>query len=385
MLKVIHSCPVWLPQTQTWIYNQVKQLQRSGVEAHVVCHRTENLDQFAVANIHCQANDSFYKQVWEKGLRKLRIRRYPNNLVEVGKSVDADLVHSHFGDVAWVNLGAIRRLRAKHFVTFYGFDVNKLPIQQPVWRQRYLQLFSEADLFLCEGTHMAQCLIGLGCPDHKVRVQHLGVNVDNMIFRPRQWDPTEPLRVLIAASFREKKGIPYAIKALQTVAEKVPVFLTIIGDAGRDQESQQEKVKILKALDISGLRKNTRMLGYQTHRSMMQEAYDHHLFLQPSVTASHGDTEGGAPVSIIEMLATGMPVVATTHCDIPEVVGPAYSHLLASERNSEHLAECIQTLLHKPDSWPNLLQKGREHVENNYHLPGQVDRLIACYDEIVCD
>ena len=113
--------------------------------------------------------------------------------------------------------------------------------------------------------------------------------------------------------------------------------------------------------------------------------HNHHLFLQPSVTASHGDTEGGAPVSIIEMLATGMPVIATTHCDIPEVVGTAYSHLLASERDAVHLAECIQMLLDKPDSWPDLIQKGREHIETEYHLPRQVDRLIARYDEIICD
>lgn len=385
MLKVIHSSPIWLPQTQTWMYNQVKQLQRLGVGAHVVCRRTENLDQFAVANIHSLETEPLYKQVWEKGLRKLRIRRYPNNLVEVGKSVDADIIHSHFGDVAWTNLGALRKLKVKHVVTFYGFDVNKLPVQQPVWRQRYLQLFSEADMFLCEGSHMARCLVELGCPEHKVKVQHLGVDVDAITFKPRQWHSNEPLRVLIAASFREKKGIPYAIRALQTVAEKVSVLLTIIGDAGRDQESQLEKIKILEALEQSGLKENTRMLGYQTHQSMLQEAYDHHLFLQPSVTTSHGDTEGGAPVSIIEMLATGMPVIATTHCDIPEVVGPAYSHLLASERDAEHLAECIQTLLERPDNWPNLIQKGRQHVELEYHLPRQVDRLITRYDEIICD
>ena len=57
MPRVIHSFPVWLPQTQTWMYNQVKQLQQLGVEAHVVCERIENLDRFAVANIHSLENE----------------------------------------------------------------------------------------------------------------------------------------------------------------------------------------------------------------------------------------------------------------------------------------------------------------------------------------
>ena len=61
--KLIHSSTTWLPQTQTWMYNQVKQLQQLGVEAHVVCERTKNLDQFAVENIHSFENKSIFRQV----------------------------------------------------------------------------------------------------------------------------------------------------------------------------------------------------------------------------------------------------------------------------------------------------------------------------------
>ena len=382
-LKLIHSFPTWLPQTQTWMYNQVKQLQRLGVEAHVVCERTENLDQFAVANIHSLENEPRYRQIWDKGLRKLRIRRHLNYLVATSRKTDVKIIHSHFGNVGWANLGAIRKLKVKHVVTFYGIDVTKFPIQHPVWRGRYHRLFTEVDRVLCEGSHMARCVVALGCPDHKVKVQHLGVDVDNIPFRPRQWHADEPLRVLLAASFREKKGIPYAIEALQIVAREVPVQLTIIGDAGKEPESQREKARVLTALDRSGLKAHTRLLGYQTHQTMLQEAYNHHLFLQPSITAQDGDTEGGAPVAIIEMLATGMPVVATTHCDIPEVVGPAFAYLLAPERDVAKLAACIQALLDEPDSWLGLVQRGREHIEHEYHRSRQAERLIEHYNEIL--
>lgn len=380
--KVIHSFPLWLPQTQTWMYSQVKQLQSLGVESHVVCERTENLDQFLVANIHSLENQFLYRQIWDKGLRKLRVRRHLNYLVEVGRETEAKIIHSHFGNVGWANLGAVRKLKAKHVVTFYGLDVNKLPEQYPVWRKRYQRLFAEVDRVLCEGSHMASCVESLGCPAHKIRVQHLGVNADNIFFQPRQWQNNEPLRVLIAASFREKKGIPGAIEALSKVAREVPVQLTIIGDAGQEPESQQEKVRILAALKHSGLEPHTRLLGYQGHQAMLQEAYQHHLFLQPSITAHDGDTEGGAPVSIIEMLATGMPVVATTHCDIPEVVGPAFAHLLAPERDVEDLAKCIRMLLNVPENWAQLAQQGRKHIESEYHWTRQAERLADHYREV---
>ena len=160
-LTVLHYSNIWLPQTQTWIHGQVAELQRLGVDTHVVCERTANLSQFAVNNIHCFANETRIKQIWVNALRKLRIHHHLPYLVNSGQKTGASIVHSHFGDIGWSNLAAVRKLGVKHVVTFYGYDVNKLPVESAKWRQRYLQLFTEADLFLCEGSHMASCLVRL--------------------------------------------------------------------------------------------------------------------------------------------------------------------------------------------------------------------------------
>lgn len=380
---ILHSNPIWLQQTQTWIYSQLAELQRLGVATPVVCERTENLDQFGVVDIHCLEDEKRLKRIWDKGLRKLRIRRHLNYVAEIGKKTGADILHSHFGNIGWANLGAVRRLGVKHVVTFYGLDVNKLPTQFPVWRKRYRRLFEEVDLILCEGSHMARCIVALGCPEHKVKVQHLGVDVERILFKPRQWQPGQPLRVLIAASFREKKGIPYAIEALGELRKEIPVELTLIGDAGTDQESRQEKAKILKTLECTGLKSNTRLLGYQPYSIMLQEAYAHHVFLQPSVTASNGDTEGGAPVSIIEMLASGMSVVSTRHCDIPEVMGPELHHLLAPERDAAALVDIIGKLLSKPETWTGLAHAGRTHIEVEYNKTTQGRCLFDSYGTLL--
>jgi colanic acid/amylovoran biosynthesis glycosyltransferase len=381
-LTVLHSFPTWLPQTQTWMHSQVSELQKLGVDAHVVCERTLNLDQFIVNNIHCLATENIFKKKWDQGLRKLGVRQHLNFLVEVGKKTNATILHSHFGNIGWASLGAVRKLDVKHVVTFYGFDVNKLPTQEPVWRKRYRQLFEEADLFLCEGSHMARCLVELGCPEHKVKVQHLGVDVERFELKPRQWNAGEPLKILIAASFNEKKGIPYALEALGIVSKEIPIELTIIGDARPDVASQQEKAKICNLLESTGLKAHTRLLGYQPHTVMMREAYAHHIFLHPSVTAADGDTEGGAPVSIIEMLATGMPVVSTTHCDIPEVMGPELHHLLAPERNASELASRVNWLIESQGRWGEVANAGRQRVLEQYHQEVQGERLLANYSMI---
>ena len=378
-LAVIHSYPIWLPQTQTWMHTQVRELQRRGVETHIVCEKTINLDQFGVVNIHCIAEESIWERSWDQWLRKLRVRRHLNYLVKIGRETSAQIIHSHFGNVGWVNLGAARKLDAKHVVTFYGYDVNKTPKQEPIWRVRYRQMFEEATLFLCEGTHMAQRLQELGCPKSKVQVQHLGVDLDQISFEPRRWSGDEPLKVLIAASFKEKKGIPYAIEALAQIRSEIPVEVTIIGEAGEDRESQAEKSAILNAIARTGLDDCTRLLGYQSHARLFEEAYRHHVFLHPSVTANDGDTEGGAPVVIIEMLATGMPVVSTRHCDIPEVMGELSNTLLAPERDVDALAKILRTLLSSRAEWASLMAMSRKHLHNEYEQSAMAGRMEDLY------
>jgi colanic acid/amylovoran biosynthesis glycosyltransferase len=301
----------------------------------------------------------------------------------VARQIGADVVHSHFGHIGWTNLSAVNAAHARHVVTFYGFDVSKLPAQDAVWRSRYRELFDQADLFLCEGTHMAGDIMKLGAPHEKVRVQHLGVDVRRFDFRPRQWRPAEPLKVLIAASFKEKKGIPYAIEALGRVRKSQPIELTVIGDATPDAASQQEKAKVMRALQKGGLEARTRLLGFQPHSTMLEEAYRHHIFLQPSVVAGDGDTEGGAPVSIIEMLATGMPVVSTLHCDIPEVMGPALRHLLAPERDTDALLGILTSLIANHADWPSIIAAGRSRMEAEYDLTIQARRQLEHYKRLL--
>ena len=78
-----------------------------------------------------------------------------------------DIVHSHFGNVGWLDSFAVRLTKTKHIVTFYGADVGMMPAKDISWKDRYKSLFKSADLFLCEGPHMAECVVKLGCPPDK--------------------------------------------------------------------------------------------------------------------------------------------------------------------------------------------------------------------------
>ena len=98
--------------------------------------------------------------------------------------------------------------------------------------------------------------------------------------------------------------------------------------------------------------------------------YKHHIFLSPSIHASNGDTEGGAPVAIIETSTSGMPIISTYHCDIPEVVIDEKSGYLMPERDVDALAERLEFLITNSGIWKQMGQKGREHIEENYNIGG---------------
>ena len=382
MTTVIHSFPVWLPQTQTWMYNQVRFLPED-VTCHVVCERTENLDQFGVPNIYALRERSLLRYLWDKGAVRLHLRPYSGFLLERVRTLRADIVHSHFGHYAWRDMHACARQEVPQVATFYGLDVNFVPTVFPKWRDRYRRLFESVDRVLCEGPHMASCIAALGCPEQKLRVHHLGIALDDLPFKPRTWDGTGALRVLLAGSFREKKGIPYAVAALARLRGRVELEVTIVGDADQSVASQAEKRRILEAVEAGALTDRVRLLGYQPHAKLLNEAYGHHVYMAPSVTAENGDTEGGAPVSVIEMAATGMPVIASRHCDIPEVIKHESTGLLAEERDVDSLEGCLTRLLDGPDLWYDMAVNARRRVEQEFDAARQGRRLARMYQEML--
>lgn len=379
-LKVVQYSPAWLPITQTWLFNQVRCLPPS-IESHIVCRSARNLEQFQVPNIHCLKHESLGHYLAYRLRFVLGSREGFPYFTEQIKTIKPEVVHSHFGNNGWTVRDAVGRAGIPHVVTFYGQDMSRLPKVKPMWRQRYNDLFADPDtVFLCEGEAMGKSLSLLGCPPEKTITHHLGVQVGQIPFQPRSWKPGEPFKVLIAAGFREKKGIPYALDALARIRKDVPLQITIIGDAEPTAASRAEKQKILERIQRHDLGSITRLLGYQPFANVRRESSEHHLFLATSVTAEDGDSEGGAPVAVIDAAASGMPVVSSFHCDIPEVIRHGQTGWLAEERNVDAIVEAIGRWLNaSPTLWLQWLTAGRRHAEQEYDAIQQGQRLAEIY------
>lgn len=380
-IVAVHATPVWLPRTQVWLYDQARFLP-SSIETHIVCEKTANISEFALPNIHAFEGSFRVIRLIDRAARRVGIRRNLGFLTRVSADIGAGLIHSHFGVEGTRNIGAAREAGVRHAVTFYGADATQAPRTQPAIRERYLELFESVDRVFCEGQAMAASLVNLGCSRDRIAVHRLGVDLEALPFRPRRWAKGTPLRVLIAATFRQKKGIPDAMKALGRIRTMTPIEVTLVGDSAGKPGDLEEKSRILAAVESAGLTSQTRALGFLSHAELLREASEHHVFLAPSLTADDGDAEGGVPVSLIEMAASGMAVVSTRHCDIPEAIIDGKTGWLAPERDPEALAAHLEWLIYHPDDWLPFQLAGRAHIETEYSAQTQGVRLAEHYAAI---
>ena len=377
---VAHTFEVWLPPTMTWAYNQLRYVEE--VEQTALALDAAGRERLPWEPRVVVAGA--LERRWVRALGRAGRRVCPPSWDRALTGARTDIVFSHFGYRGWRDVPLARRLGAAHIVRFYGHDVDMFPDRWPVWRRRYAELFAAADQVLCEGPAMAARLVERGCPEEKVDVLPLGVELERLPCRPREVDPGGGVSFLVAAAFRPKKGITLAVEAFARLRAAHPeARLVIIGDAGRDAAERAEKRRILEAVAGHGLEGAVSLLGFVPYARMIEEAYRHQVFLAPSVTAPDGDNEGGAPVTIIEMSATGMPTVGSTHRDIPNVVDDGVTGLLAPEGDVVGLAERMTELVEHPELITAMGKAARALVERRFDVRVRGGELAALYRRLL--
>lgn len=294
-------------------------------------------------------------------ISKLR-GNYKANVLAKSKA-EKRILYSHFGHQGWKDLSVPCD---KRIARFYGFDLHRLPYQNPDWNQRYLELFDKVDLLITEGPFMKAELIKKGCPEYKIDVLPLGVYLDNN-FEIRQKDAIT--KVLIAGTFKEKKGIDTALLACKAFITKHPktlVEIHLVGDLLNDTANDREFAKELEALfkDVS-LKDKIRKHGFVSKEKLRGIAMECHFALLPSQWAKDRDCEGGFPVTFLELMATGLPIISSNHCDIPFAVN-AQNGIICPERDIKALALAIEEMLEE-DNLSNKSHWARKTVEERFN------------------
>ena len=363
--------------SQTWILNQMKFLQR--YEPLVIAKRVANLDHFGRKNVYALHERSWLNYAWQKVNRRLT-GSYPFSR-QLARASDVVVLHSHSGTSGRSDQKLAICSGLPHVVSLYGADIW-LESRDESYLKAYRSLFESASVLLAEGRAMCEKACSMGCPPEKVVVHHLGILPDVIEFKPRRPTAGEPIRILMAGRAIEKKGHIDGLRAFAKLAagnRSLHLRIMTWGD-------YQESVDIIAALNTfveeNNLQDQVIISGLVAYNEYVEILANFHVFLNPSRHAADGDAEGGFPVILTEVMASGMPIVATDHCDAPELVRNGETGLIAEEKNVPMLTEKLAEMLDDTGRWEIYTRNGRTLVEADYNAVVQTTRLEAIYDQV---
>ncbi len=164
------------------------------------------------------------------------------------------------------------------------------------------------------------------------------------------------------------KGHLNLLQSLSRIVQLYPDSqLLVVGDGPMRPEIEQ-------SLHELGLSENVQMLGERHDVSSILPALD--LFVLPSLTE-------GLPMTVLEAMASRLPVVATSVGEIPAVVGDEESGLLVQPNDVQGLTTALQRVLHDSAFASRLGFEGRRRIEELYtvaRMAKQYESLYAMAD-----
>jgi glycosyltransferase involved in cell wall biosynthesis len=346
--SLLHVCGRYLPLSETFTYDLITGL--GGFSHHVVASGLENVEHFPLPTVVVPQPE---EEAWT-----------------LARQIDARAVVCHFGPQATLGMTIALSIDRPAVTIFHGYDISRL-IRDRVWVERYRAVAALGMQALCISHAGRRALLDIGWPASQIDVIHLGVDTTRFALVPpaERWPTTRPRRILMVARLVDKKGVVVALEAMRLLRDRgCDVELRIVGDG-------PERTRI-EALIREWRLTNVSLLGALEHTLTRTEFAHAHLYIQPSITAASGDQEG-IPVSLMEAMAGGLPVVSTRHSGIPELVIDGQTGLLTDERDAEGLAAAIERLTRDRTGAEQLAQAARARVEQDFNRDRQAIRFDA--------
>lgn len=363
-----HYASSYLPLTENWIHKLLTNFK--SFRPIFLTRKKHNTELFPLETIVSLSDFSMAKKVYQLLLFKT-IGYFPF-FKKVSQESEVKLIHVHFGYHGLKLLGLKHALGVPFICSFYGDDAFADSFVKSL---NYRKLFNEADRILVLGPYMKSQLMNLGCSEKKLAIHHLGIETEKIKFKTREIKTGDPIRFLIASSFLEKKGVDMAVQALGEIRTEFNFTIDIIGDG-------QLRPVIESLIQKYNLTERVKLHGYKPYDFFVQLAEQCHVFVQASKTTPDNRKEG-TPMAIADVMATGMPVVATKHSDIPELVVDDVTGYLANENDLPDLIWVLKKLLSNPEKISELGAQARVHVEREFNVKIQAERLEQYYFDLL--
>ena len=281
-------------------------------------------------------------------------------------------VHAHFGRGGALALPLAQGLGVPLYVTFHGGDATKETHRRrrlipTIYQRRLAQLQAYASGFLCVSKFVAERLAAQGFPKSKLITHYIGVDLAQMT-PPNQRNG----RLLFIGRLVDKKGVDILLMAMRRLQNaqngkmpngKVP-GLDIAG------AEPLEDVLRAQAADLPSVN----FLGWQTPQQLASVMRASQAVVVPSRMAADGDCEG-LPTVVLESIRAGLPVVATNHAGIPEVICDQETGFLVPENDPDALAMALSAVMRPDDHIQQMVVNAQARLQQDFNAAIQSDKL----------
>jgi colanic acid/amylovoran biosynthesis glycosyltransferase len=260
-------------------------------------------------------------------------------------------------------------------VSFHGADVAHKP-EIKDYPGKLLRLFNAVPLVFARSQSLAERLIHLGCPAEKLRINRTGIPPDEFPFVDRGAPRDGKWRIVQACRLIPKKGVATSLRAFAIFKKDNPNAELYIAGKG---PLQQELEMLSGGL---GILRDVHFLGFLSQPKLQQLYASSHLFLHPSEISPNQDQEG-VPNSVLEAMATGLPVIATRHGGIPEAVDHGRTGFLVPEEDHVGLANAMQLITSSSVLLKQMSERAHATVLERFAQDAQIDQLESFYEEAI--
>jgi colanic acid/amylovoran biosynthesis glycosyltransferase len=284
------------------------------------------------------------------------------------KNKKIEHLHSHFSNYSTlINYNLSKLLNIPYSFTSHAHDLfknnTKNNLRELTNKSKFhitISQFNKRFLSKIKGINLS-----------KINVIHCGIDVNR--FKPMfSYKNKEYLEIVSVGRLVEKKGFNYLIDALSILNKQgVSFHCNIIGE-GPEREIIQKRI-----LD-NNLMKKVFLIGSRDNEFVRKMVAKSSLFVLPCIEDSKGDKDG-IPVSLMESMALGIPVISTKISGIPELIKDGKEGFLVSQKNSRELANVIKKYI-KSDI-KSLIENSRYKILEEFNEDVEVEKLHKLFTD----
>lgn len=343
---------------QVHVYELSKALTKLGCEVHVICNAMENCrNHEEISGIHIH-RVGIVGKVGSIHRRSRYILSSQKKAREIHRKNRLDIIHAHVpaGAIAGVMAGKTLGLPIVTTIHTLYFKVRGFTEEMPPL-SKYMEKFIVKlphDKIIAVSRVIAKQLKGLGIAAEKIEIIPNGVNL--RMFNPKASSVRHRLGIKDGSvvSFFGRlwkvKGVEFLIKAVPLIVEKIPnAKFLIIGD-GPQKESL---MKLADDLNVSKYVKFCRSISYSEMPAYIKAS---DCVVLPSLME-------GLPITALEAMGCGVPVIATRVGGTPEVVEDGKNGFLIEPRRPKSIAEKLIQLLKDEKLRKRMGEAGRKFAE----------------------